>query len=472
MHSRILMTRSNLPFQLFSLLAGAVLALLVLWAMMSPGADPAPAAGASTTATAAVILAFVGAFGALALNVVNRLTAVAVGAFASLLIGALLRFYFPSDAVLYLFGKMDTLILLAGMSIVTGLLQESGFFGILAHNTLRVSGGNPWKVMTFLCVLTYGLSMFMNNLAAILVIIPIALRVTKAMEMEPVPLVMGVIIASNLGGASTMVGDFPNMLIATETGLAFHEFFIHLAPVCLLQLGILIVFLRPSFADRPLEKRRRASLLEGLCTEHWDHAMGARGIAILGATIVGFLVAGRLGIPVAAVAGSGAVLAFLLGNVSWKRLLKRMCFGDVLFFACLFLMVGALNATGFLDNLGSQIAAIWMHSPVWGAIALAWGAALLTCFLSAGPSTALLIHVLLASTPGFASGESVWWALSLGVCAGSSATLTGATAGPVTASLLEREGYTLTFERFAYTGVPIMFLFLIVSSCYLAIIGS
>jgi Na+/H+ antiporter NhaD/arsenite permease-like protein len=110
---------------------------------------------------------------------------------------------------------------------------------------------------------------------------------------------------------------------------------------------------------------------------------------------------------------------------------------------------------------------------VSGAIAIAWGAAALTCILSAGPTTALVIHVLLAGFGGHGVPEPVWWALSLGVCAGSSATLTGATAGPVAASLLERHGCELSFNRFARTGLPLMFTFLLVSSCYLAaVLGS
>lgn len=263
-----------------------------------------------------------------------------------------------------------------------------------------------------------------------------------------------------------MVGDFPNMLIATETGLAFHEFLLHLAPVCLLQFVILILFLSPKFSDRPMEGDYRTDLL---CSEDWNQSMASRGLGILGLIVVGFLVCGWVDVPVALVAGAGAVLALLFGQVPWRKLLGRMCVDDILFFACLFLMVGAVNATGLLDRLGLEIDQLWQRSPVWGGIALCWGAALLTCVLNAGPTTALLIHVLLAGLGGFAPGDTMWWALSLGVCAGSSATLTGATAGPVTAGLLEEAGFSLTYRRFADTGIPLMFIFLLISSGYLAL---
>jgi Na+/H+ antiporter NhaD/arsenite permease-like protein len=447
----------------------AGLLLLILWAMMSARSGSSSATS-SSVATAAVVLVFLGTFTALALNAAHRLTAVVAGAVVCLLLGTLFRSYFPSDAFLYLWGKVDVLILLGGISIVTGLLQESGLFGHLAGKMVRVSGGSPWKVMALFCLLTFGLSMFINNLATILVLVPVSLCVAKAMKMDPVPLVLGEIIASNLGGASTMVGDFPNMLIATETGLAFHEFLLHLAPVCFLQFGILILFLSPSFTDREMETDRRIDLLRQLRLERWDRSMANRGLMILATIIAGFMVCGWYDVPVAFVAGSGAILALLFGQVPWRKLLGRMCLDDILFFACLFLMVGAVNATGLLDSLGLEIDELWRRSPVWGGIALAWGAALLTCILNAGPTTALLIHVLLAGLSGVTPGEGMWWALSLGVCAGSSATLTGATAGPVTAGLLEKAGFSLTYKRFADTGIPLMFVFLLISSSYLALI--
>jgi len=449
------------------------LLLLILWAMMSStdgsGRDGFAEHASSSTATAAVILVFLGTFTALALNVIHRLTAVVMGAVACLLLGTLLRSYFPSDAIWYLWGKVDVLILLGGISIVTGLLQESGLFGHLAAKMVHVSEGSPWKVMVLFCLMTFGLSMFINNLATILVLVPISLRVAKAMEMDPVPLVLGEIIASNLGGASTMLGDFPNMLIATETGIAFHEFLLHLAPVCFLQFVILILFVSPKFSDRQMDSDRRIELLRQLRSESWDRSMANRGLVILASVLAGFMICGWYDVSVALAAGWGAILAPLFGRVSWRKLIGRMCLDDILFFACLFLMVGAVNATGILDSLGVEIDNLWRRSPVWGGIALAWGAALLTCILNAGPTTALLMHVLLAGMGGVIPGENMWWALSLGVCAGSSATLTGATAGPVTAGLLEQAGFSLTYKRFADTGIPLMFVFLLISSSYLAL---
>lgn len=447
----------------------ATLLLVVLWATMSP----AVASGSSrlpTLGVGAVLVVFVATFGALALNVVDRLTAVVVGAFLTLLLGILLGFYFPPDAVRFLGGKLDTLALLAGLSVVTGVLAESGLFERLAYRAVLASRGRAQRLMLLLCVITFGCSLFINNLATILVVIPMSLRLAKAMDIDPVPLVIGEIIASNLGGASTMVGDFPNMLIATETGLPFEAFLLHLAPVCCLQFGILLLFIYPSLAGRPISPRQRKALLARLQAADWDPTVANRGFLLLAAVIVGLVAGGWFGLPIAVVAIEGAIFAFLLGKVPWKKLVRRISGDDLLFFACLFIMVGAVESTGIVRLLGPGIEGLWQDNPAVGAIVLAWVAALLTCFLNAGPTTALLMHVLATEVSGAAAGGPVWWALSLGVCAGSSATLTGATAGPVAAGLLETRGYTLTFMQFARIGLPIMLLFLVVSSAYLALL--
>lgn len=455
-----------------NLVAVVALGLLGLWAMMPSheGTDPSargPIAGI------VVALVFAGTFGVLAANLVGRLYPVVCGAALCLALGIVLEFYFPSDAALYLYGKLDTLSLLFGVSVMTALLDESGLFEAFAVWTLRAVGTSSWGVMASLCALTFLLSMFVNNLAAILVIIPISLRIADALRLDARSLVLGEVIASNLGGASTMVGDFPNMLIATETGMHFHEFLFHLTPICLLQLGILVVFLSPAFGSQPMGVRQEASVgRRGLNVVHWNRDVAWRGLVILGTVVVGFLVSAWVAIPPAGFAVAGAVLTFLFGKVSWNLLLRKSCLKEVLFFACVFVMVGAVDAAGILDRLGVGIGALWQHNPLFGAVALAWGAALLTAILNAGPTTALLLHVLLTALGGAAPGENLWWALSLGVCAGSSATLIGATAGPVAASLLERHGLDLSFSRFARTGIPLMFAFLVVSSCYLIILVS
>ena len=415
----------------------------------------------------AMVLLFMGCFTAMATGVVDRLAAVATGAIAALALGAVLGFYTPTDAVRYVGGKADTLLLLGGMGVVAGLLEEGGFFELMA---VRVTGSRPVsqrQLLVRLCLVTFALSMFMNNLATILVMVPLSIRVARRLKMDVTTLVIGQVIASNLGGASTMVGDFPNMLLATAVGIPFHDFLLYLAPVCLLQLGLLLFVLAPGYSGSSLQ-RVAGVPPPAPAAPRCNRQVLARGQIIGAATVVGFLVSGWTGVPPAAVAVVAAALALVAGHVAPGRLLRKACPAEVLFFTCLFVMVGALSATGALEGVGTTVASLWQRSPAWGAIATAWAAALLTAVLSAGPTTALFIQILAVGGP--APDPAIWWALSLGVCAGSSATLTGATAGPVAAGLLERDGLSLSFNDFARTGLPIMIGFLVISSGYLVLL--
>jgi Na+/H+ antiporter NhaD/arsenite permease-like protein len=183
--------------------------------------------------------------------------------------------------------------------------------------------------------------------------------------------------------------------------------------------------------------------------------------------LVAFFLCGFWGVSPALVALAGGHLAMFAGGVPWKTLVQRICARDIVFFACLFVMVGAVGASGILDGVGRELTGIWRSSPRLGLLVVLWGAALLTTVLNAGPTTALLLHALSASHGApVAAGQMLWWALSLGVCAGSSGTLTGATAGPVAATILERKGYSLGFDLYARTGLPVMALFLLVSSVF------
>lgn len=439
----------------------ASLLLLVLWAVVS-AQIPSPS---ESGARYALVCLFLATFGALAFNVFGRLQVVTIGAIGALALGIAFRFYFPPDAIVYLGGKSDTLVLLLGVGVVTSLVEESGWFEVLASQILRSAGSDRRKVFVRLCVVTYVLSMFINNLATILVIIPISLRIADELEIDPVSLVLGEVVASNLGGASTMIGDFPNMLIATEIGLPFHMFLLYLAPVAMLQLWLMIVYLAP----KRLQQSPEAPVAP---PQNLERSLPVGGLVILVTMVLGFLLSGWAQISPALIAAVAAAAAFLFGKVKSRRLLRASHLQDAAFFACLFIMVGAVSATGILDGFGERVMRLWAESAVLSVIAIAWGAALVTCVLNAGPTTALLIHVLVAGAAASSGQPAIWWALSLGVCAGSSATLTGATAGPIAAGLLERHGRSLSFARFAETGLPLMLIFLSVSSIYLALLVS
>jgi len=408
-------------------------------------------------------------------NIIDRVMIVLFFAGLTIFLGGFLGIYKPTDAFLAI--KFNTLGLLLGMAIISVVLDICGFFDLLAYRIYRVAGLNQFKIFVCFILVTYGLSLLINNLTTILVIVPMTINLAGRMRFDPRPLIIGEVIASNLGGASTMVGDFPNMLIAAETGIGFGEFIIYMMPICLILLACLLIYLyrvaeRPD--DAPMEPGKTLKLVRPRISIKEKRAI-RRALFILSHMIFLFIIAGLISLKPATVALFGGLSLFLFSGIDKRQIINKIGFGDILFFTGLFIVVGSLEASGLLQIVARAITAAAMGQPWLLCLILMWSAALLTAFLSAGPTTALFFPVVL-SLGCLPPHHIIWWALSLGVLAGSSATLTGATAGPVATTLLEKYcarariqlsgGNTIPFKAFIRTGLPVMAIFLSLSSVY------
>jgi Na+/H+ antiporter NhaD/arsenite permease-like protein len=315
------------------LLFGGI-ALVVLWALVAPKLG---AAAPSNLAAAAALITFMLTFAAMSLNLASREATVAVGAVVCLALGISIRFYFPSDALGYLWGRRAPLGFLAGIGMVTGVLHESGWIDRLAQHTLSSSRGSYRRLFLFFCLLTFALSMFINNLATILVVIPLTLRVVASFRIDPVPIVLGEIITSNLGGASTMVGDFPNMLIAAETGMGFSPFMLYLAPICLLQLGLLVYWLLPrAGASTRLAPAQLENISAQLAARPYNQRASQRGLAWLGVLLVAIPCCQWIGVSPALAALIAGHFAMVTCGLPLRSLLAHVHHGDIHFFACRF----------------------------------------------------------------------------------------------------------------------------------------
>jgi len=409
-------------------------------------------------------------------NIVNRTLIVLVFATAFLFVGIFLRIYSPVDAFFAI--KFNTISLLLGMGIISVVLDEAGFFDYVAYKISRFAGESRLTLLILFCLITYCFSLVVNNLSAILVIVPMTLKLSAILGVDPRPFIIGEIISSNLGGASTMVGDFPNMLISSETGIGFNEFIIFMMPICLILLGVLLVFLKLKievFAVDDQKKAIQGRIRPPRFTDRERRTL-RRSVFVLFHVILLFIISQRISLNPSAIALFGGLSLFLFSGIDRRTLVSRAGFNDILFFIGLFMVVGGLEASGLLLYLSKAITTLSIGKPWLLCLILMWSAAFLTAFMNAGPTTALFFPVVL----GFGlmpPQHIIWWALSLGVLAGSSATIFGATAGPVSATLVENYsskyglslsgGNTITFRQFAKIGIPVMLLFLSVSSVYI-----
>ena len=455
-------------------------------------------------------------------NWIDRTIVFVLGAAAITMCGYYLDFYDWQKAWESLAGRLDVIVFILGMNILAVILDEGGLFDNMARKIITATKGDTWKIMMYFCILTYGASLFINNLTVIMVVLPMLFTLSRCLKFDPKPYMIGIIIASNLGGASTMIGDFPNILISTEAGIGFSKFLVYMMPPCLAGMAALLFYMRFKWANlfaagsasaseqelqRCIEelpqleefiKQNRkngkdrlknafinssaalrkvfaaapGSALPGVKKEKQSRnpATVKRGLIILGAVIAALFACEFIGLAPAIVVMAGGIIALCICKVDVMRVLERLSYKDIFFFAGLFILVGAAEASGLLAWFGKAMLQLSFGSILVRCFLLMGLASLITAFLNAGPSTALLLPIVM-SFRSPAPHYIDFWALSLGVLAGSSATLTGATAGSVSANMLsEYLNINLSFKEYAKTGLPVALIFLVIAVLYIALI--
>ena len=435
--------------------------------------------------TAVVLLIFAVTFTSLFFNLLDRTVCLMLGAVLMLVAGSLLGFYDQGQA--YRSIHMSPILILVGMSIFSISLERLKFFDYAAKRIVLLMEGNGTRVAVALCVMTYALSLLINNLTTILVTVPITLYTYRNLKMSPIPVVIGEIIASNIGGASTMIGDFPNILISSNTGLPFVDFLVYMTPICFVLLVAVISYLKYAEFSKmknvaaPTIKQAFLKKLEvDLATMSIDWDTIKRVLGTLALVVIGLIILPAYGLKAATITLGGGFILLAMDRHHARDTIKKISFTDILFFIALFILVGGALHSGLLEGMAGLLDQVSMHNRYAYCLILMWGVAFITAFLNAGPAAAFFLPVVLTS-PFAASSDIVWWTLSLGILAGSSATLTGATAGIVTQTILdndrEEQGTAadlplLTFGAYSKCGVPIALIMLILSSVYIAFLES
>ncbi|MBF0195658.1 MAG: sodium:proton antiporter [Magnetococcales bacterium] len=437
------------------------------------------------------VLLFVTIFWLMFLGKYDRRIIVLVGGTLFVVFGVLLDFYTLKMAWQSIY--FETLALIFGLTLISSTLAKSGYFQVLAERVAIYSRGDGWLILVLFSLITYFFSLFVNNLATMVVILPVTLKLCKRAAINPVPVVIAQIVASNLGGASTMIGDFPNMIISTAGDLHFLDFIGGMMVPTLILLAVTLLYfqsrrkeifagtnLRKSGGDNSVDLFSNTGILAEIQV---DRSLVRLGTVALFLTLGGFLLAELLAIPPAVIALLSGFVLLAMAGFQKKELFVVTGSGDILFFIGLFIMVGGLQAAGVLDSISWLINQVSGGKPLFELLALLWISGLVTPFLNAGPATAFFIPVA-NELSGFIPGDAVWWALSLGVLAGSSASLTGATAGSIATSQMDEhikqnpevlrnipQNRRLDFREYNRWGRPIMGLFLGISSLYIILIS-
>ena len=391
--------------------------------------------------------------------------------------------------------------LLLGMMIFAGMLEISGFFEFVAIKATKLSGGDPWKLVFYLGTFTTVISVFIDNVTALILIAPVTLKICSKIEISPIPPLIALAIFSNTGGVATLVGDPPNVLIASYAsarglGFGFMSFIYHLTPLAIIAWGATLWFMHRHFKNWREVKPQNVE--EVTSEDEWEavknDTLMYRTLGALAVTVVMFAAVEllHLDLEISAVSLGGAGIAMsisMLGVPEEKRMdihevVHKVEWGALLFFAGLFVMVGGLEAMGYLEAIANMIfdnfgpdGAIH-NSPVVLVIVLIWVSAIASAIVDNIPFCAAMLPVILeigelSKDPitGVAEVDIIplYWALAIGCGFGGNATPIGSSANVMTIAISERGGHKISTKEWLAVGVPVMIITCTIGSIVVAL---
>jgi len=357
----------------------------------------------------------------------------------------------------------NTMFLLVGMMIIVSVLIESGFFSILAKVALRLTKGDPLKILLVFTFLTAFLSAFLDNVTTVLFMVPILLEILVRLKINPIPYVIATVLASNIGGTATLIGDPPNIIIGSLGHFTFNDFLVNLAPIVVVVhvLGTVVFTLYMKwmgYLERQITDKRELQRIIEEQEITYDIPLMRKGLTIFGVTLLLFFFHHAIGVEPGTVALTMASVLLLWTRLNPEHVFERVEWGTLMFFVGLFMVIGSLQVSGVFKDLAHIVASLvkGISDGIWIIGGLS---AIISGLVDNIPFTMAMSYVLLdlEKTVHF-NVEPLWWALALGACLGGNLTVIGASANVVAAGLLEKEGYKITFIDFLKMGTPVAFV--------------
>ena len=413
------------------------------------------------------ILVFIIVYVLLITEKVNKAVAVILGA------SLYLMFHFiPFDnAVEHI--DMNVVFLLIGMMMIVKITEQSGVFEYVAIKSAKMVGAEPIAFLAVLFLITAFFSAVLDNVTTVLLISPIVLLLATQMEIGAFPFVITVILASNIGGTATLIGDPPNIMIGSAAGLSFADFLVNLAPVIMIisfvTMGILILLFKKQLIVSDFNKKRIMSMDEKRMIS--NPILMRKSLTIIGLVILGFILNGILDIEPSVIALAGAFLLVLWSNENLEEVLKKVEWDTILFFIGLFMMVGVLQFTGVIEKIANIMTGMTNGNLEKTSSVLLFGSGILSGILDNIPLVATFIPVvkILGISISPEAIQPIWWSLALGSCLGGNATLVGASANVIMFGFAKKNKIPLSFKGYLIYGIPLTLLSLAISYMYIAI---
>jgi Na+/H+ antiporter NhaD/arsenite permease-like protein len=409
----------------------------------------------SATAWAAVVI-FAAAYVLIATEKIHRVAAALGGAVLMLLIGATdaEHAFFSEEAGI----DWNVIFLLLGMMLIVAVLKRTGAFEYVAIWAAKRAKGRPFRVMVILVLVTAIASAALDNVTTVLLIAPVTFLVCERLGVPVAPFLIAEVLASNIGGTSTLVGDPPNIIIASRANLTYNDFLIHLAPFVVLLLVVFVALCRLLFRKAFTYDAARAEQIAALRERDAirDPRLLAISLGVLTLVTAAFVLHTVLHLEPAVVAMVGGLLLLVLSRLDAEAVAKDVEWPTLVFFAGLFIMVGALVATGVVEQISRAAVSATEDRLFLASMVLLWGSAVLSAIVDNIPYVATMSPVVaeMVNAQGNTSQSQVlWWSLALGADLGGNATAVGASANVVVLGIAERAGHRITFWQFTKYGL-------------------
>lgn len=364
---------------------------------------------------------------------------------------------------------LNVIFLLAGMMIMAGILRRTGFFQWVAIRAVKVSGGEPYRLLVVLSVVCALLSAFLDNVTTVVLIAPVTIYIATVLRVSPLPFLISEILASNIGGTATLIGDPPNILIGSAAGLGFDAFLLNLGPAALLVFLAFLALTRLLFArDLAVHADVRDAVLALDENEVIsDRRLLRVSLAVIAATLLGFLLARPLGLEAGAIALLGAAVLSLIARLDAETILHEVEWSTLFFFVGLFMLVSAIVEVGIVDAVAEGLVTLTAGDATVTTLGLIWLSGIASAIVDNIPYTATMIPVVQGLGASGMPIEPLWWALALGASLGGNATIVGASANVVVANLAGRSGTPITFGAFLPYGLVVTVVSLVISTGYM-----
>ncbi|MFH1350175.1 MAG: ArsB/NhaD family transporter [Pseudomonadota bacterium] len=427
---------------------------------------------------------FILAYVLIAFEVLHRTIAAMLGAALMLLISYTIGTINP-DFHIFSFERairsidMNVIFLLMGMMIIVGVLKHTGVFQWCAYFAYKLAKGKVFLLMIYLMTFTAVASAFLDNVTTMLLLTGVAIEIAVSLAINPLTILIPLVLASNIGGTATLIGDPPNIMIGSYAGLTFMDFVIALALVCAVSMVALFAFSKliwgKGYSSAKVENVQE--FIQELKTKYQvtDPALLTYGLAILGFTVFLFLSHGywHMEVSVAALMGASVLLtvAILTQKVNMIELVEKdIEWPTLMFFIFLFIIVGAVEESGLLALIADWILELSKGNFVAACSLILWVAAIMSAFVDNIPFTATMLPIVAYLSTVIPGAENtLWWALALGACFGGNGTIIGASANVVTMGIAESRGYRISFIGFMKTAFPFMIISVLIAHAWLLI---